>query len=340
MMESLPIQPVFPMISISPFGLLVLVVLGLVALKCIGVRFVLGGIAALVVMSFGTLALYHSLHFPPRQPVMIVHSEGWHFPQPPVPPSVNVLPLPIVVKRDQSKLLAQAPPRVIEISSEASSKEVEVETNAADADVGEKDVAEVPAAEPPADAESSAHEPRPAWVDAPPKRVGNVERYVVSSGPWKTFNECATALDSVIMGTVQEYMRTTFDAEIDSAEMLRRLGITESYVRQSICTDQYVETTTHDFAGIDEEMHNVHVLMEFDPAAQRYLEQCWNEHQQRENLVAVSLGGGGVFGLLALIYSLLKVDTWTKGYYSKRLLIGVPAVIAGIGLLIFAINAL
>ena len=28
-------------------------------------------------------------------------------------------------------------------------------------------------------------------------------------------------------------------------------------------------------------------------------------------------------------YGLLKVDTWTKGYYTKRLFLGVPAAIIG-----------
>jgi hypothetical protein len=33
---------------------------------------------------------------------------------------------------------------------------------------------------------------------------------------------------------------------------------------------------------------------------------------------------------ISLVWGLLKVDTWTKGYYSKRLFFGVPAVIIGI----------
>jgi hypothetical protein len=31
-----------------------------------------------------------------------------------------------------------------------------------------------------------------------------------------------------------------------------------------------------------------------------------------------------------MAWGLLKIDSWTKGYYTKRLFIGVPAVIIGI----------
>ena len=35
-------------------------------------------------------------------------------------------------------------------------------------------------------------------------------------------------------------------------------------------------------------------------------------------------------GLLGMVYGMLKVDTWTKGYYTKRLFLGVPAAIIGL----------
>ena len=52
------------------------------------------------------------------------------------------------------------------------------------------------------------------------------------------------------------------------------------------------------------------------------------------NVEAAWLGAGGVLGLLGLCYGLLKVDTWTKGYYTKRLFLGVPAAIIGLGTLL------
>ena len=47
----------------------------------------------------------------------------------------------------------------------------------------------------------------------------------------------------------------------------------------------------------------------------------------------VGMGAGSMFALLSLVFALLKVDTWTKGYYSKRLFLGVPLAIIGVLLL-------
>ena len=50
----------------------------------------------------------------------------------------------------------------------------------------------------------------------------------------------------------------------------------------------------------------------------------------------VGVGAGSILGLLTLVFALLKIDTWTKGYYTKRLFLGVPAAIIG-GLLLMGL---
>jgi hypothetical protein len=50
----------------------------------------------------------------------------------------------------------------------------------------------------------------------------------------------------------------------------------------------------------------------------------------------LGVGATSVIGLLGFVFGLLKIDTWTKGYYTKRLFIGVPAmIIGGFMLLVF-----
>ena len=39
---------------------------------------------------------------------------------------------------------------------------------------------------------------------------------------------------------------------------------------------------------------------------------------------------------VVLGFVLLQVDTWTRGYYTKRLLVGVPVVIIALSFLLFA----
>jgi hypothetical protein len=47
----------------------------------------------------------------------------------------------------------------------------------------------------------------------------------------------------------------------------------------------------------------------------------------------VGMSSAGILGLLFTVWGLLKVDTATKGYYSKWLFVGVPAAIIGTTLL-------
>ena len=55
------------------------------------------------------------------------------------------------------------------------------------------------------------------------------------------------------------------------------------------------------------------------------------EAQQRtEAFKVVSTGAVLLLGLLGGVFGLLKVDTWTKGYYTKRLFIGLPLAILGL----------
>jgi hypothetical protein len=53
----------------------------------------------------------------------------------------------------------------------------------------------------------------------------------------------------------------------------------------------------------------------------------WDELRREGRFAAVGAGAGSVLGLIGLAFGLLKVDTWTKGYYTKRLFLGVPAAI-------------
>jgi hypothetical protein len=110
---------------------------------------------------------------------------------------------------------------------------------------------------------------------------------------------------------------------------LQAMGITAEYVEREIGKDEYLETTEHSFGP----MKKLYTLVEFSPAVNRELRQRWDAIERRERFSMVGLGATGVLGLLGMVWGLLKIDTATKGYYSKRLFIGVPAVIIGATLL-------
>jgi hypothetical protein len=55
----------------------------------------------------------------------------------------------------------------------------------------------------------------------------------------------------------------------------------------------------------------------------------WEELRRGERFAVVGAGAGSVLGLLGIAFGLLKADTATKGYYTKRLFLGVPTAIMG-----------
>jgi hypothetical protein len=322
-------------------SLFVLLIVAMLILRFVGIgRFVRGAVALAIV--FGVVYFVRGMTFRRTQPewtavVPISHSQFrdgrpvGHF-------EVRLGP-------DGSKVFVQSTPEVEIVSSKDIDTEVDsaslesatvesatIESAAEEADVdvaAEADATEDAVAESASDDEvqpeqASHNPPRPAWVDAPPRRVGNVDRRVVSAGPWETVAECRAELkDKQLMPAFVDYFNATFDTSIGEAVVRGQLGITAEYVQNKFCPEEFVETTRHNFG----DMKMLHALMEIGPSDRDELQHRWVDYRRRANLAKVALGGGGVLGLLAMVYGLLKVDTWTKGYYSKRLFVGVPAAV-------------
>jgi hypothetical protein len=202
------------------------------------------------------------------------------------------------------------------------------------------------------------HAGRKAWVDTPPKRIGNTWREVVVSGEYATKEECDRAADiRLLYSTYNHLAQLTgqtarpsngwhpdlkFDGAVvmadgevliaeeqaydDRLRELSRYGIGIDFVRREIAKDEYLETVDRSFGP----MMNLYTLVEFTPSVDTELMRRWNEYRRDERLFTVGAGAGSVLGFLGLALGLLKVDTWTKGYYSKRLFLGVPAAIIGV----------
>jgi len=167
---------------------------------------------------------------------------------------------------------------------------------------------------------------KPDWVENPPKRVGNLFRRVVSSEPYSTTEECHQHLEKQLQEAVRERVRTLI-AESGEPSILTpdfdSFGIGLSYIMREICQDEFTETVSASFG----EMKRVHVLMVFSPAVEDHLRAQWKEYGRRHRLGVVGIFAAAALSLLAGVYGLLQFDTWTRGYYTKRLLVGVPVVI-------------
>jgi hypothetical protein len=186
---------------------------------------------------------------------------------------------------------------------------------------------------------------RPIWVRQAPKRVGNVRRDVIVTDEYATSEECEWAADRLLQLETFEHLQRLVGKPFDAQQAhlmrdyvlrieghtpwflqeLEKAGITIDYIHHEIARDEYLEEVERSFG----KMLKLYTQIEFTPAVENELRQRWQISQRQERFAIVGLGASSVLGLLGLAWGLLKVDTWTKGYYTKRLFIGVPLAVIG-----------
>jgi hypothetical protein len=196
---------------------------------------------------------------------------------------------------------------------------------------------------------TESKESRPLWVQEAPKRVGNVRRDVIVTDEYASIEECEWAADRLLQLETYEHLRRLVGKPLDADRahalrnealrikghrpeflgVLEKAGITIDYIHHEIGRDDHLEEVERSFG----KMLKLYTQIEFTPAVDNDLRHRWQISQRQERFTFVGLGAASVMCLLGLAWGLLKVDTWTKGYYTKRLFIGVPlAVIGAFGL--------
>jgi hypothetical protein len=212
---------------------------------------------------------------------------------------------------------------------------------------------------------------RPAWVNEKPKKIGNVRREVIETEEFALADECYQAADVYLLLKTYQYVQQLADRPYPEFELpsitfrngqifadgnmistggpnskwidgrirsLTDMGIGIDFARSQLVTKdskgdarEYVETLEHPAMG---PMKKLYLQIEFTPAVEGVIRQCLAAAQRQQRFAMAGAGAGSILSLLALAFALLKIDTWTKGYYTKRLFIGVPAaIIAGFILL-------
>jgi hypothetical protein len=175
--------------------------------------------------------------------------------------------------------------------------------------------------------EPISNKPRPSWVDDPPKKVGSTWTEVIEAGEYATVEECYESADEKLKAATAQHLEHLIQSEKGVYRVylphLEEMGIGLNFIRHEIAREEYVETLQRSFGP----MKKLYILLEFNSSVDNDLLRHWDTYVRRDRLVDVSLSASAILSVIGLAFGLLRVDTWTKGYYTKRLFIGVPAAI-------------
>lgn len=236
----------------------------------------------------------------------------------------SILGVP-VSSEDQAKLHAAAAEAVASMQPPASSAPVETAVAEVASSLASDSVSASPIS-----ISKRVELPKPDWVLAPPKQIGNVRRIVLESDPFATEEECRRELDAkmqkVVVERAIELSHASFRGNRFGDPNLYNLGLGEDYIRRELCTDEFLDVIDSSVG----EMKKSYVLLEFNEAQDALLVDRARAHARREGLFDTTLLAGFLLGGVATLFGLLKIDTWTRGYYTKRLFLGVPAAIIGV----------
>jgi hypothetical protein len=188
----------------------------------------------------------------------------------------------------------------------------------------------------------TANQSRPSWVDQPPARDSQSYPVVSVTDPFASKHEAdrqvsqqiVIAASEVVSDLVGHYgphhsdllgmdQNTQYQLAMDH---LWGMNLTPGMLRNKVWRDEYVEHL--DLSLPSGPMLRVHTLLVFDQDVQSELQERWRQRQAQKRLHFLGMGAGGVLGILALAWSMLKFDTLTKGYYTKWLVIGGSAATA------------
>lgn len=174
---------------------------------------------------------------------------------------------------------------------------------------------------------------RPAWIAAPRVRSQEVDTEVVTAGPYSTRGECDRALDEAMLLATRDYV----DDYLDQPAAAERIGVNLDFVRRHALADTHNEEIVVSIGP----MRQGHALLEFDEEFRQEIRHRWQQALVTLRLGMIGLISVGVVGLLGLVYGLLRYDTSTRGYYSRRLqYAGATAGVVIVALLVGMLTAM
>jgi len=163
---------------------------------------------------------------------------------------------------------------------------------------------------------------RPSWVEAAPVRDGEIHTISVSSGPHVRAADAEKFLSRAIKKAREEYIREYLPAntitDLVALNLVADVGSDhldplQNRYSEVVIFQNFVED------GMDQPMHQSHALLHFDDRFRCSLGKYWAQVLKTDRLFRTGLFSGGMIRFLMIVLGYFKLDTATRGFYSRRL---------------------
>ena len=138
---------------------------------------------------------------------------------------------------------------------------------------------------------------RPAWVDAPPRPIGEVYQMPVTIGPYTTRLECDEKLPAALQEAVNQYVEECLGLPA-AGELQLPVDFFGRLVKE-----QWEEVSQHSFGP----MVQLHVLLQFDRKAKDRILEAQRQAVVARRLRTTGIGVAAGLGLLAMFFGYLKM---------------------------------
>ncbi|MFO0868950.1 MAG: hypothetical protein U0935_08345 [Pirellulales bacterium] len=141
---------------------------------------------------------------------------------------------------------------------------------------------------------------RPAWVEQPPVRTGELHTHTVSSGPFATQRAALEKLDEELQSAVRGYI----EEYLEAAEAGRQIVYSPKEIRQRLMREPvYLEYG--EFEGLGT-MQDAHAQLVFDEKFRQELAQRWQRLRTLARLINFAGLSAGVVLLLGVTWVVLR----------------------------------
>jgi hypothetical protein len=161
-------------------------------------------------------------------------------------------------------------------------------------------------------------EARPVWLDQPGGRDGDIYYETVMVERYATAAEAEDALAEELQARTRAYVDRYLGAGAS-----KLFTVPPAYIHDRLVRDRYKETVESSVGP----MVNAYAQLAFDHRARAQLQRMQRDAQIEHRLLEVAGGAAAVMLVLGAVFGYLKLDTLTRGYYTRRLQLAAGVVI-------------